>query len=173
VDDSDFLHEVLNLYEVNNGDEPVNYSNGKNAKFVLNGLETERKANVFTISGVEYTIKAVTDNAVTVSSVSDTDAIFDKIKGFVDKYNELLGFVNEKLMERRYRDFPPLTNEQRRAMDDKEIEMWEEKAKSGLLRGDHMLSGILTDMRMLISDQVKGLGDGRISSLAQIGITTG
>ncbi|WP_301553601.1 flagellar filament capping protein FliD, partial [Desulfuribacillus alkaliarsenatis] len=83
VDDSDFLHEVLNLYEVNNGDEPVNYSNGKNAKFVLNGLETERKANVFTISGVEYTIKAVTDNAVTVSSVSDTDAIFDKIKGFV------------------------------------------------------------------------------------------
>ncbi|OEF97794.1 hypothetical protein BHF68_13220 [Desulfuribacillus alkaliarsenatis] len=163
MDDSDFLHEVLNLYEVNNGDEPVNYSNGKNAKFVLNGLETERKANVFTISGVEYTIKAVTDNAVTVSSVSDTDAIFDKIKGF----------VNEKLMERRYRDFPPLTNEQRRAMDDKEIEMWEEKAKSGLLRGDHMLSGILTDMRMLISDQVKGLGDGRISSLAQIGITTG
>ena len=36
--------------------------------------------------------------------------------------------------EKRYRDFPPLTEKQKEDMEEREIELWEEKAKSGMLR---------------------------------------
>lgn len=56
-------------------------------------------------------------------------------------------------------------------MSDKEIELWEEKAKSGLLRSDSLLSSILSEMRMALGAAVERSG-GAVS-LRQMGITTG
>lgn len=144
---------------------------GTDAQFTINGLTTSRSTNTFTINGVTYTLKST--GSATVTTSTDTDAVFNAIKGFVDKYNDTIDKINAKLKEERYRDYPPLTDEQKQAMTDKQIELWEEKAKSGLLRGDSILSSGLSKMRMDLYTKVEGSNiTSGFSQLAEIGITT-
>ncbi|PWA12622.1 flagellar hook-associated protein 2 [Pueribacillus theae] len=145
---------------------------GKNAKFTINGYETERTSNVFTINGIEYTLKNTTEGKpVTISTANDTDFIFDTVVKFVDEYNKLIADLNGRLQEKVYRDFKPLTEEQREDMSEKQIEMWEEKAKSGMLRNDSIISGGLNQMRLDLYSTVE-LADGTKLHLADFGITS-
>lgn len=83
-----------------------------------------------------------------ISVTRDTDKIVDSIKNFVDEYNKLVKTINDYLNEdANYRDYAPLTDEQRKEMSEKQIELWEEKAKEGLLRRDSILSEFLQSMR--------------------------
>ncbi|PTR46442.1 flagellar hook-associated protein 2 [Geobacillus thermodenitrificans] len=153
------------------GQELTGKTAGKDAQVTINGLTTTRSANTFTINGVTYTLKGT--GAATVSVATDVDAMFNAIKGFVDKYNDTIDKINAKLKEERYRDYPPLTDEQKEAMTEKQIELWEEKAKSGMLRGDSILSSALSKMRMNLYTKVEGANiPSGFSQLAQIGITT-
>lgn len=145
--------------------------NGQNAKFTLNGLATERASNTFTVDGVEYTVKNT--GSTTISTSPDADAIYDSIKKFVDKYNEVIAKLNTETKEKKYRDYAPLLDEQREGMTDKQIELWEEKAKSGLLRSDSILTSALTDMRRALSSPVSQVTDSDYNTLSSIGITTG
>ncbi len=168
-EDSDkFLSTVLNIDRENEHF----FNKGQDAQFILNGLETSRSSNTFTIDGVEFSLKKAEGAKTTVSSTTDTDKVFDMIKGFVDQYNALIAKTNATLTEKRYRDFPPLTDEQRKDMSESEINLWEEKAKSGMLRGDSMISSALSSMRMVMGSAVQGLGEGALSTLASIGIAT-
>ncbi|PKG26907.1 flagellar hook protein [Cytobacillus horneckiae] len=166
---SSFLTKGLNLDENNE-------KGGENAKFVLNGLETERTSNTFTVNGVTFTVKDKfdADNGdapVTVSIGNDTQKAIDNIKEFVEKYNELIDNIQGKTREEKYRDFPPLTDEQREGLSDKEVERWEEKAKSGLLRSDQQLNGLLSKMRMDFYTPLS-TSSSEYNQLAAIGITT-
>ncbi|RZT21592.1 flagellar hook-associated protein 2 [Fictibacillus sp. BK138] len=144
--------------------------NGLNAKFDLNGLTgLERSSNNFTISGVSYSLKAIGE--AVISSNTDTDGVVDSIKSFIDKYNETIEAINKKTSETKYRDFPPLTNEQRKDLSEKEAEMWDEKAKSGMLRGDSILTSGLNTMRQNMYAYVD-TGDTNYDQLSEIGITT-
>ena len=115
---------------------------------------------------------APTVSAVTMTSTTDTKEIKDKIKDFVKNYNEMLDSLNGLLKEKKHRDFPPLTKEQREDMSESEQKLWDEKAKSGLLRNDSLIREGLAKMRMQFSSPVGNLGDKTIDSLAEIGITT-
>lgn len=55
-------------------------------------------------------------------------------------------------------------------MSDKEVELWEEKAKSGLLRNDSILSGGTNQMRTDFYSNVTV--DGKSYQLTEFGITT-
>ena len=154
------------------GAELTGKTAGKDAQFTINGLATTRSTNTFTINGVTYTLKKEGASA-TITTTNDTDAMFNAIKGFVDKYNETIDKINAELKEERYRDYPPLTDEQKEAMTDKQIELWEEKARSGMLRGDSILSSGLSKMRMDLYTKVEGSNiTSGFSQLAEIGITT-
>ncbi len=84
----------------------------------------------------------------TITVTRDTDKIVEGVKTFIDEYNKLVKTINDLLNEEaNYRDYAPLTDEQRKEMSDKQIELWEEKAKEGLLRRDSILDGFLRDMR--------------------------
>ncbi|ASA96920.1 MULTISPECIES: flagellar hook-associated protein 2 [Anoxybacillus] len=144
---------------------------GQNAIFTINGLTTERPSNTFTINGMTYTLKNTHTGTVTISSTTNTDAIFNSIKSFVDKYNETIDEINKKLKETRYRDYQPLTDEQREQLTEKQAEKWEEKARSGILRGDSILSNALSSMRQALYRKVEAASKG-FQQLAQIGITT-
>lgn len=170
-DTNNFLNDTLKVRTDAAAEAGGSYFKGQDASFVLNGLETTRDSNNFNISGVEFSLKGL--GSTKVSSVADTDAVFDKIKGFVDKYNALITATQEKLTEKTYRDYKPLTKEQRAELTDKEAELWDEKAMSGMLRGDQVLTGILSDMRQILGSDVKGLGDKTMSALFEMGITTG
>ncbi|WJQ10287.1 flagellar hook-associated protein 2 [Geobacillus stearothermophilus] len=153
------------------GQELTGKTAGKDADITINGLRTTRSSNTFTINGVTYTVKGT--GTATVSVETDVDAMFNAIKGFVDKYNDTIDKINAELKEERYRDYPPLTDEQKEAMTEKQIELWEEKARSGMLRGDSILSSALSQMRMNVYTKVEEANiPSGFSQLAQIGITT-
>ncbi|QQK81571.1 flagellar filament capping protein FliD [Salicibibacter cibi] len=163
-DDDSFFTEFLNLG--NNTDQGA-----QNASFTINGLETERRSNTFAMDNLTITLHDEFDESVTVSSSVDTDAIVENITEFVDEYNALLTEVHEKLGESRNRDYPPLTDEQRRDMTEHEIELWEEQAQSGLLSHDRQLGNFMSRMRENLYETVNVEGSD-IGHLSDLGITT-
>lgn len=146
---------------------------GQNAEVKINGILTEHSSNTFTVNGVNVNLlEASEGTTVQVAVRRDVDAVVDKVKEFVNLYNELVDELNLTTREELYRDFLPLTDAQRAELSDKDIELWEEKAKSGLLRSDAALSSILSEMRLALGGSVKD-ADGNSITLAQMGITTG
>lgn len=142
---------------------------GKDAQLEINGVEVSSATNNYELNGI--TLNLLETGETTVEVRHDVDAVVEQVKEFVNLYNELVDELNSLLREEAFRDYPPLTDEQREAMSDKEIELWEEKAKSGLLRNDSLLSSVLTEMRQALGGVVSEL-EGK-KNLAQIGITTG
>jgi len=151
---------------------------GTDAKFIVNDVEMTSKTNKVTVSGYEITLKNkfndVANNTppVTISSSTDTDALVDKIKEFVNTYNGLVTDLGGQLKETKYRDYPPLTTEQREGMSESEIKLWESKAQSGLLRNDSIIRDGLSKLRGQFVGQVGGLNDKSIDALSELGITT-
>jgi flagellar hook-associated protein 2 len=149
---------------------------GVSAKFTINGLTTTRPTNTFVINGFEYSLKQATGtNTVTVNSATDEEAIFKSINDFVEKYNSTIASVNSKVTEERYRKYQPLSDEERESMSEKQADMWDEKAKSGMLRNDSILSGALNKMRTDLYGRVGNDTDdvnNNFDQLSEIGITT-
>lgn len=139
---------------------------GTDASLTIDGVAVTRSSNQFEVDGIKYDLKTTGTATVTVSA--SADELVDKIKEFVDGYNELIATINGELSEKRHRDYPPLTDEQKKEMSEKEIELWEEKAKSGLLRNDPILERFCDSMRRALYDSVEGVDIG----LYDIGITT-
>lgn len=167
-----FFQNVLKL----EADEP---NTGTDASFKINGLETTRKSNTFTISGVTFTLKkdsvtnGTTSESSTVNIQNDTEAIVKTVKDFVGKYNEIIDKINGKISEKKDSKYEPLTDEEKEALSEKEIEKWEEIAKKGLLRRDSILSGALDKMRSSLYTEVSNSStDPNYNQLAEIGITT-
>lgn len=144
---------------------------GQDAEFTFNGLKTSRSSNTFDINGFEVTLKEVTTNPVNFTSAPDTDKVVDSVKKFVEDYNKLIEELNGKIREPKYRDFAPLSAEQKADMKDKEIELWEEKAMSGTLKNDPTIQRVLSDMRLALQGSVE-TSSGKTMNLASIGITT-
>ena len=94
------------------------------------------------------------------------DGVYTTIESFINDYNSFIDEINSKLQEERFRDFPPLTDEQKEAMSESDIARWEEKAQSGLLRRESSLENMLQNMRTAIFDMVGTL------HLTEIGIET-
>lgn len=115
---------------------------------------------------------SVTIPPVTMQASSDTKAAKEQIQEFVEKYNAMIEEFNKSLKETKYRDYAPLTDEQRKDMTENEQKLWDEKAKSGLLRNDSIIRDGMTKMRSTFIGNVAGLGDKLMDSLAEIGITT-
>lgn len=110
--------------------------------------------------------------AVTMTSTTNVDDIMTKIKEFVATYNGLIKDLNDQTKETKYRDYTPLTSEQKEEMSESEIKLWEEKAKSGLLRGDTLIRNGLSNMRSLIYQSNPAIDDSQYNTLYSIGITT-
>ncbi|OXM14125.1 flagellar filament capping protein FliD [Paenibacillus herberti] len=149
-------------------------STGSDAEATVNGVKMTSKTNSLSVNGFNLELKAVTgtNGATTVSSKMDTDAIFNTIKTFIADYNTILDQVNGKLSEAKYRTYKPLTEDQKSEMKEKEIELWEKKATSGLLKNDSILSSMVSDMRMSLVSEVN-TGSSAIKTIQSIGIVTG
>lgn len=149
----------------------ISYSNqGKDAIINFNGAEgITSSTNRFTVNGITIDINKKEDFSITVST--DVDAIYEKIVEFVDQYNELVEKVHKLLNEKVYRNYPPLTSEQKKAMEKSDIELWEEKAKSGLLRNDSIIQTTMQNVRQSLYEISAGIG-GSYKFITEIGIST-
>ncbi|MBQ6458828.1 MAG: flagellar filament capping protein FliD [Exiguobacterium sp.] len=147
---------------------------GTDAQFMLNDIPMTQSSNTVTIDNMTLTLKSTfASGAVTLSAATDTQKIFDNIKGFVDKYNETIDLMNKKTREERFRSFAPLTQAQRDELSEDEIKKWEEKAMSGMLRGDTILRGTMDTLRSKWSGATSSTNDLDMSRLFQIGLSTG
>ncbi len=150
---------------------------GQDAKIDFDGAkDIFYTSNTFTLNGIQINLKALSANPdmdeFTIKVDTDVDSVYKKIQLFVEKYNEMIDKTDKKLSEKRYRDYLPLTDEQKEGMKDSDIEKWEERSKSGLLRNDSFINNTLAKIRTGLYEEVKGL-TGSYNQLHQIGITTG
>jgi len=143
---------------------------GTNAIFTYNGLETQRQSNTFQINGFEVSLKQANDKDITFSSTPDVDSILASVTKFVDEYNKLIEVLNSQMREEKYRDYQPLTDTEKEDLTEDQIKKWEEKAMSGTLKNDSIISGVLNKMRSALSSAVGGVSGA--NSLSKIGITT-
>lgn len=143
-------------------------------------ITVTRSSNTFALEGITYTLKGMAANggeeAVSVNTALNIEAAVDKIVGFVDAYNQLLGSITSKLYEERDKDYQPLTEEQQEDLSDTEIEKWNSKSRIGWLRNDTYLSQIGNSLRTSLYKEITktdGSGESLRYILADIGITTG
>jgi flagellar hook-associated protein 2 len=135
-----------------NGEDGVNtvVTEGLNAELSINGTSIIRSSNDVTVDGVKISLIDTSDEEIKINMTTDTTELKDKIKSFVEDYNTMIDLINSLSKEDKNSDYPPLTDDQKEEMSDDEIEKWETKAKSGLLRGDSILRGIANNMQTLM-----------------------
>ncbi|MBA4531877.1 flagellar filament capping protein FliD [Brevibacillus halotolerans] len=142
-------------------------------KATVNGIDFALDSkNTLDFDGMSFTFKdniGVGDKKVVITTAKDTESAMTAIKEFVDTYNKVVDQFNKKMTEKVYRDFYPLIDEEKEAMKEKQIDKWEEKAKSGLLKSDSILSDVLTQMRSSFNTPVEGVAPPK-NTLASIGI---
>ncbi len=168
---SDFLSKI--------GLDAAPVTAGENAKITFtdpNGVtftDLEMSSNSFTLQGLNITLlneDLGVEKTVTVNR--DVDGVFDKIKAFIDKYNETIDKINKKLSEEKEYAYQPLTDEQKKEMEESDIKLWEEKAKSGLVGGEAVLEGVIRELRYSIYAEIPGLSE-KFNQVWEFGITTG
>jgi len=147
------------------------YKSGEDAKVTLDGNQLVRASNTFTVDGVSYTAKGIhaSGEYETIGLNLNVDTAAENITKFVDKYNEVISKLNDKLTEEYDRDYQPLTSEERSSMSETDITLWETKAKTGLLRNDSTIESVVSNFRTALYESVEGIS----KNLSSIGITTG
>lgn len=111
-------------------------------------------------------------NAVNLTSSTNADDIVAKIKDFVNTYNGLILELNTLYKEKKDSAYPPLTDAQKEEMEKDEIEKWEAKAKTGLLRNDSIIQSALSGLRALVYESNPAVANSKYNTLYSIGITT-
>ncbi|AGK97790.1 flagellar filament capping protein FliD [Clostridium pasteurianum] len=122
-----------------------------------------KSTNNFTIDGVTYNLQSDKDSSGTALSTTfnitqNTQKVYDKIKGFLDKYNAIVDEIQTKLGEKKNYAYPPLTDAQRSSMSASQITSWENNAKQGILRNDNNLENLLSSMRSAFTTAVSNAG---------------
>ncbi len=137
-----------------------------------NGAKFEASSNNYTINGLNFTANAVTaeGETITVTVNKDVDAVYDKVKNFIKQYNELLEEMNKLYNADSAKGYDILTDEEREAMTEEQIEKWENKIKDSLLRRDDTLNSLLNTMRTTLAKSVTV--DGKSYALSSFGIVT-
>jgi len=109
-----------------------------------------------------------TDDPLKIEVSKNTTDIIANIKNFIDEYNSIVTYLNDLLKAKRDRDYQPLTDDEKSAMTEEQIKLYEDKAKTGIMANDSMLQKILSDMRTSIYQKVEGVG----ITMNDIGIST-
>lgn len=167
----------------------VSYGNGVN-------VEMNRASNTFNLEGLTVTVSGTfggewkkdgngnavidpdtgkgtwisdTSDTVTFTAKADVDKATERVKGFIESFNELASEVNNQLTTRPDSSYGPLTDEQKAEMDETSIENWEKKAKQGILNGDSTIRDLSADIQGLFAQMMNnGI---RYEDLEKIGIT--
>lgn len=145
----------------------VSVTAGANARLTVNGQALTRSSNSFELDGLKVDLNKTFSDPVTITAKTDSSSGLETIKKFVEDYNSMISKTNGLLREDLFRDFQPLSEEQKSQMTETQIENWEKKAKSGILRGDALLRNLAAKLQTAVGGtSVNGI------SLASIGISS-
>ena len=152
-----------------NGGKKIDASD---AAITLNGVDYTSNTNAFTVNGLTITAKALTgtDEELSLSTDTDYDAIYNNIKNFFKEYNTLVNEMDSLFNADKAKGYEPLTEEEKGAMTDSQIEAWEKKVKDSLLRNDETIDSVSSVMRMAMIQTYEV--NGKSMSLSDFGINT-
>ncbi len=146
--------------------------NGEDSKIYLNDAEFTSSSNIYSINGLTIQATGVTgpDEEITISTDTDVQGIYDKVKDFLSEYNSVMKELASLYNADSAKGYEPLTDDEKKEMSDSEVEKWEEKVKGALLRKDTTIGSIMDTMSgaMMKSYTING----KSYSLSSFGITT-
>jgi flagellar hook-associated protein 2 len=145
------------------------YKAGKDAKITFNGVTLNYSSNNVNLNGLNIELKA--QGTTTIKVDTNVDGIMEKIQNFINDYNELVDKVSKSLNEKRYTQYKPLSQEEKKAMHEDDAKLWEEKARSGMLNSDETIQRALQSIRTDLYKTVENV-TGSFNHITQIGITT-
>ncbi len=141
------------------------------AKVTVNGAVIESSSNTISVNGLTLDlVSAKPGETISIGVSQDTDSVYNMVKDFVKQYNEVLEELNNAYYAESARGYEPLTDEQKDAMSDTEVEKWEKKIKDSLLRRDNTIGSLLNAMRTALDGCVTV--DGEDYALSSFGICT-
>lgn len=160
-------------------DPDAKYANGststrvyaEDAQIVLNGATFTSDTNTFSVNGLSITTQAVTDEPITITTDTDYDGIYNMIKDFITEYNDIMNEMTKLYNADSARKYTMLSDEEKEAMSDDEVEKWEGTIKDSLLRRDKDLNSVMECMKGAIN---KGYDiGGETLFLVNFGVGTG
>jgi flagellar hook-associated protein 2 len=124
-------------------------------------------SNSVTLDGITFKFTGeIPAEGITVTGKNDITEIKDKLVNFISDYNKLMEKLNTATMEKRNKNYMPLTEEQKKGMSETEIKLWNEKVTQGQLYKDSDISRIANSMK----SAMRGLVDGADGNLEKFGI---
>lgn len=132
-------------------------------------IDLESNNDTFNIDGININVNDsfAAGDPVKLSAKTDTEKVLSTVKDMVKDYNDIISVINKEYSTKPNRNFPPLTDEQRKDMSESEIKAWEEKAKVGMLFGDSDISALSNELRFVFFSNKDSM-----SELNSIGITS-
>ncbi len=145
---------------------------GQDAQIYLNDVLYTSDKNTFEVNGITLTVSAKTapDEEVTITTEDDTNGIYDMIKNFFKEYNSIINEMDKLYNAESSKGYDPLTDEEKEAMSDSQIEEWETKIKDSILRKDSTLSTFSQAMKTIMLEGVEV--NGKQMYLSNFGINT-
>lgn len=128
---------------------------GSDAEITLNGATFKNNTNVFEINGLTITAnEANPGKKITLTTQTDTDGIYDMVKNFIKEYNSIINEIDKLYNADSAKGYEPLTDEEKEAMSDSEVEKYEKKIKDSLLRRDENLNTVGSALKEVMSGGV-------------------
>lgn len=163
------VYEAALAADTSNSD--VARINAQDAIIELNGATFTSNTGNFSINGLSISaLNKTGDEAVTITTSVDSQGIYDNIKNFISKYNELITAMDTAYNADSAKGYEPLTDDEKDSMTDTQVEDWEKKIKDALLRRDSTLGNISSSMKNIM--QTSFTINGKSYSLASLGIST-
>lgn len=150
----------------------ANIVKAQDAVIILNDVTYTSSSNSITINGMSITaLQETNGQELTITTQANVQGMYDTIKDLLTDYNTLIKEMDSLYNATSAKGYEPLTEEEKEAMSDKEVEKWEQKIKDSVLRRDDRLS---TVMNLFTTSMTKGftLSDGKTYSLSSFGIKT-
>lgn len=148
-------------------------SKAADTEIVYNGTTLTSNNTSIEVAGVTLNLLGTTaaGESVNVTVSNDTSAVYDTIKEFITEYNSILKTMNTYYDAASASSYEVLTDEQKEAMSDDEVDKWNTKIKDSLLRRDSTLSSLISVMKTDMMGSYKA-SNGKTYSLANLGIST-
>ena len=143
---------------------------GQEAEIVLDGVTYKSESNSISVNGITVNALAETDKEISITTIADTKGLYDKIKDFLGKYNDVVNELTSKYNADPAKGMDVLSDDEKKAMGEATAAKYEDKIKDSLLRRDTTLNSIITIMTNSMS---RGFTiKGKNYSLSSFGIQT-
>lgn len=144
----------------------------QDAEIELNGVKFTNSTNVFEINGLTITALGETTGTeeLTLTTSNDTSGIYDQVKNFLSTYNKIINELDKLYNADSASKYTPLTDEEKEALSESEVEKYEQKIKDSLFKSDNNINAI---MSALTTSMAQGISiNGKSLHLSDFGINT-